>query len=312
MPVTVSVIIPTFNCGAYIAGALDSVSRQGIDRVRTIVVDDCSTDNTEAVVKSVGGDVVYFRTTVNSGPAAARNLGIEHSASRYVAFLDADDEWLPGKLHAQIDLLERDPSVIAVGGEMVPFSGRASSRPKQLPRVEIYDFRDMLMKNQLATPTVVVRREALRKVGGFCEMLRISEDYDLWLRLSRLGKVARICYPLARYRARTDGLSAGNVARTYVMHRKYIGELPKRFPDVPGIYRLSRIHLAHIALERAIEQVDCEGKCLAGLVSLAESFWKWPLPLPTARIAMIRLRRLAHTLRRYMSSTILLTLPIAH
>jgi glycosyltransferase involved in cell wall biosynthesis len=298
----VSVVIPTFNCGRYIGDALRSIETQQLTDCEVIVVDDCSTDETHRVVNALYPAAIYLRNDTNQGVSVARNRALAQARGTYVAFLDADDAWLPGKLQSQIDVLERESSVVAIGGEMIPFMQAIPQSGNAVPSVIMLGFRDMVIKNHLATPTVVVRREALARVGEFSERLKICEDYDLWLRLAEIGVIAKLCVPLARYRRRADGLSAGDGKITYALHCEFVRGLPRRFSHVQGIDRLVRMHLAQMALERAIEHVDVNGECLAGCAALAESWCQWPLALPTSTTHFLRLRRLAHTVRKGLAN----------
>src|SRR6476619_6869657 len=106
----VSVVMPAYNAGAYIGEALDSILAQGRDDVEVIVVDDGSSDDTLDVARSRGTAVRVF-AQANLGSAVARNRALDEARAPLVAFLDADDVWLPGKLDAQLRALERDPSL---------------------------------------------------------------------------------------------------------------------------------------------------------------------------------------------------------
>jgi glycosyltransferase involved in cell wall biosynthesis len=105
----VSVVIPAFNAARYLGEALDSVFGQTLTDLELVVVDDGSTDETPQVVQGYGSRVRYVRQP-NAGVASARNRGVAESSGRYVAFLDADDVWLPGKLERQLEALAARPS----------------------------------------------------------------------------------------------------------------------------------------------------------------------------------------------------------
>lgn len=110
-PVLVSVVIPSFNSSDTLEKAINSALAQSISGLECIVVDDCSTDSTREVVERISlldKRVRYLCLPSNSGsPAAPRNKGVESAKGRYIAFLDADDEWLPGKLCRQIEFMEK-------------------------------------------------------------------------------------------------------------------------------------------------------------------------------------------------------------
>lgn len=104
----VSVVIPSYECGKYIGGALRSVREQEYPNTEVIVVDDGSSDDTKQVVAVCDPRVIYVRQE-RSGPASARNTGILASRGDYIAFLDADDEWLPGKTWRQVAVFRQQP-----------------------------------------------------------------------------------------------------------------------------------------------------------------------------------------------------------
>ena len=109
MSVLVSVIMPTYNCGGYISKSIDSVLNQTVTNWELIIVDDCSTDNTEEVVKPYlekWKNISYLVLDKNSGPAVARTEAIKNATGKYCAFLDSDDLWMPDKLEKQVAFME--------------------------------------------------------------------------------------------------------------------------------------------------------------------------------------------------------------
>src|SRR5438045_2731868 len=107
----VSVVIPSYNRAHLIGETLDSVLAQDVPGMEILVVDDGSTDATEAVVLGRYGDRVRYVRQANGGPACARNTGIREASAPLIAFLDSDDLWSPGKLRKQLEMLRRDPSL---------------------------------------------------------------------------------------------------------------------------------------------------------------------------------------------------------
>ncbi len=187
MPI-VTAVIPTFNMGLYVGDAIRSVLGQTLRDVEVIVVDDGSTDDTRDVVTSFGTQVQYYYQP-NAGQGAARNLAIRASKGKYVAFLDADDIWLPEKLRRQVELLERLPEVGLTG---CGYSVRDEGGTTVLFEVVRPDFpshrtlRRMLSICQLLPGSgsgVMVRRSCFDAVGLFDETLRIAQDWDMWVRL---------------------------------------------------------------------------------------------------------------------------------
>jgi glycosyltransferase involved in cell wall biosynthesis len=185
----VSVIIPTYNRAEFLRSAVISVLNQTFQNFEIIVVDDASKDHTQEVVNSLSDKRIrYIRHEKNKRVSAARNTGIVHSKSDYVAFLDDDDEWLPAKLQKQLDLLEASPPIVGVvytGIFVVEESSRkilASSFPRNRGNV----FEEILTQNRIAqTSTFLLRKECFERVGLFDEDIDFGEDYDMWLRISK-------------------------------------------------------------------------------------------------------------------------------
>ncbi len=180
----VSIVIPTYNSARFIETAIKSVLAQTYKDYEVIVVDDGSSDNTNEVVKKFKSACTYLRQT-NAGPSAARNYGTSQSSGDLIAFLDADDAWLPGKLEAQVGLLSQRPEVGLI--ETGYYLCDADLRPiRYQPPVNLRGnaLEDMLVNFKTPlTSSIVVRRYLLKQVGGFDVSLHILEDHELCLRL---------------------------------------------------------------------------------------------------------------------------------
>ena len=200
----VSVIIPTYQHAHFVAEAIESVLAQTYPDYEIIVVDDGSTDDTVEVLSRFGERITVIHQP-NRGVSAARNTGIRASKGEHIAFLDADDVWMPDKLEKQIPLLERDEAVGLVGSDMMIFdehgtrSGIFERTPPQSGMVYATLFAS-IGRSFILMPTVVVRRRCFDEVGFFDETLTISEDADMWLRISQRWAVDFVSEPLAKYR----------------------------------------------------------------------------------------------------------------
>jgi glycosyltransferase involved in cell wall biosynthesis len=190
----VSVVIPAYNCAEYIGATLESVLAQSHRPIEVIVVDDGSTDGTDAVVRGFR-EAVYIRQP-NGGPAMARNVGIRRATGPYVAFQDADDLWTPEKLSRQLAIMESDPQIGLVFGDMKNFAADDDGGPTMFekyrlgesyfgdPRRVVNPIEQLVRMNFIPTGTVLARREALAAAGFFDESFRQAEDWDLWLRIA--------------------------------------------------------------------------------------------------------------------------------
>jgi glycosyltransferase involved in cell wall biosynthesis len=230
---TVSVVIPTYNSAAFLRGAIQSVLSQTYSDFEVIVVDDGSTDNTESVAHSFGDRVSYVKQE-NKGAGAARNHGIKRSQGKYVAFLDSDDLWLPGKLTEQIPLLDRESKIGLVYSDwaVVPEQGEAEpSYLRNRPAASGHVFDELIQCGFILTSGTVVRRSCLDDVGYFDETLSIAQDYDLWLRICYRWKVALVNKPLVIKRNR-DGNLSSNLPKTGAERILLFEKVLQKFSDI--------------------------------------------------------------------------------
>jgi glycosyltransferase involved in cell wall biosynthesis len=228
----VSVIIPTYNSAAFLPQAVESVIRQTYDNFEIIVVDDGSTDDTEAVLTPYRDVIRYFKK-VNGGPSAARNLGIAQAQGELIAFQDADDLWLPDKLQLQTDHFRENPQlgVVFTGSERFDESGLLDSNIRKgyrVPTGMIFD--RLLTEHFIAMPSVMVRRSCFAEVGLFEESLIGNEDFNLYLRLARKYAFGFINRVLVRIRVHKNNLS-DNLDRMCEDEIKNLEKIAQMFPD---------------------------------------------------------------------------------
>jgi teichuronic acid biosynthesis glycosyltransferase TuaG len=189
----VSIIMPAYNADRYVAESIRSVLAQSFGNWELVVVDDGSTDNTREVVQGfVAGDArVKYLERPNGGQAAARNTGLAAARGNLIAFLDADDLWLPEKLAAQIAVLDRtNVDLVYSDGYIFSEDGaedRFNILPGEARGAEM--FRALFTSNRIATLSVLVKRRVLDSAGRFDEdrAYQNCEDYDLWMRLAKNG-----------------------------------------------------------------------------------------------------------------------------
>jgi len=215
--VAVSVIIPAYNAAERISATLDSVLSQTFQNFEILVINDGSpdTERLEEILDSYRTRIIYIKQ-VNRGAAAARNAGIRSARAPLVAFLDADDSWLPDYLAEQIKFLESDEGYDVVYADALieggpPYGGRTYM--EIAPSEGEVTFASLAtQKCGVITSGVVARKQMILDVGLFDETLQRAHDYDLWLRLSKAG--ARFNYQrrvLLRYSYHTAGLSGDAV-----------------------------------------------------------------------------------------------------
>jgi glycosyltransferase involved in cell wall biosynthesis len=209
----VTVLIAAYNAARTIERALTSVWRQNYPEIEVIVVDDGSTDDTCIWVQELArGNLRLIRLEKNLGVSAALNAGIRQAHTDYIAFLDADDDWMAEKLIKQLPIIEARPAMtlIACGGEAVDPAGRIlDTFGLELPPYSPHEFwRALLVRTYFSRSTVVARRNKLLEVGGFDEALMVSEDQDMWIKLASSGETGFVSGVLVRIFHMPDSLGA--------------------------------------------------------------------------------------------------------
>lgn len=205
----VAVVLPCYNAETTLQRALDSVYAQTYKDFHVCAVDDESSDRTLLVLAENAHRCSYV-SQVHRGPAAARNRAIRMSNSPFLAFLDADDEWLPLKLERQISLLKDQPNIGLVCSRCV--LGRSTNGASRIFRDDVPRsgrlFQTLALNCFVFTPSVVIRRACLDEVGLFQESLPVSEDFNLWLRIAARWSIAYLPEPLAIVHKRPGSLSS--------------------------------------------------------------------------------------------------------
>jgi len=203
---TVSVVIPTFNRAHLVQDAVRSAAGQTAAPMEIVVVDDGSTDNTEAVLDGMASrlpvPLVYVRQE-NAGGNVARNRGVKAAQGAYVAFLDSDDVWHPEKLEKQLAALGTLPGAGAVYcglREVEVETGRVLSDPKRAyPAGDL--FARLLVSDVTApTSTYLVKRSIMEAAGYFDETLEARQDWDMWIRVARQAPIAVVPEALVDFR----------------------------------------------------------------------------------------------------------------
>ncbi|MEQ8396051.1 glycosyltransferase [Thalassobaculum sp.] len=250
----VSVVIPSFNRARVLEQAIDSALKQTYPHIEIVVVDDGSTDDTlERLERLQEPRLKVLSTPRNLGPARARNLGIEHCAGAYIAFLDSDDTWTPWKIETQIACFKRgEPELGAVYcGRRVRLTDGSTLDVRPGCRGDI--FATLRRRNTIPLPTLMVRREVLEKVGTFDPELPACEDWDLVLRIAQrytfdFIEGLAVAYDGAgsdRMSARARSVFIAN----HVIFRRFNGRGPR--PDILAAYlALQSRELLHLRRPR--------------------------------------------------------------
>ena len=186
-----SIIVPTFNSSKFIKRCLNSIINQSFKNYEVIFIDDFSTDNTISIIKSYKKKNFYiYRLKKNSGPGAARNLGIKKAIGKYISFLDADDFWFKKKLEIVHQYTYCNKTEIFCHNEILFKNGKKDRLLKYKINQNNFYEHLLLVDNQLSTSAVTVRKEyIIKKKIFFNESRRYFsvEDYDYWLNLTFHG-----------------------------------------------------------------------------------------------------------------------------
>jgi GT2 family glycosyltransferase len=217
-PPKVSVIIPAYNSAPFISETLHSVQAQKFREFETIVVNDGSPD-THALERELSvhiENIVYIRQR-NAGAGAARNTGIEHARAPIVAFLDADDLWLPDFLTSQYVFLGRNNyDMVYCDAQLLGMrSAYRKTFMETAPSEGEADFNAILdLRCNVITSGTVARKQAVVEAGMFENERVLAEDFHLWLRMAKRGyRIGYQTTPLLKYRIHLDGLSGNSISR---------------------------------------------------------------------------------------------------
>jgi len=199
----VSVIIPTYNRAKLLPRAIKSVLGQTYKNIELVIVDDCSTDDTRAVIKNFSQNdkrIKYLFHKKNKGAAAARNTGIKASGGKYIAFQDSDDKWIHDKLEKQMEIFNNFPnrnfvvytSFLKIGKEEASYFPYCRDVKKKNGML----FDELLIRNFIGFPTILLKKECLENVGLLDESFPRNQDWELFLRLSKIYPFKFVDEPL--------------------------------------------------------------------------------------------------------------------
>lgn len=203
---SVSVVIPTHNCLNYLPKAINSILEQNIDDLEILIIDDNSNDGTDEWLTQQNEHLPQLRSyRLNGvGSARARNFALKRVRGEFIAFLDADDYWHPGKLQKQLAFHRANPRVV------MSFTNYHHTTPESQDLGDCFGFwphfnriaiRDasfhtlpaaaerIYSENVIGTSSVMVKTKVQRAIGGFDHTLKSAEDWDLWMRFCKFGMV---------------------------------------------------------------------------------------------------------------------------
>lgn len=229
----VSIVIPCFNNGRFVAPAVRSVQAQTFENWQLVLIDDCSSDDTFPLLQELAARdprIEAHKLAENGGPGVARNAGIEKARGRYIAFLDADDLWLPNKLEKQLArLAETGAAICHTSTRFIDENG--ASIPGGVNVSALADIGQYMKTTEIGTSTAVIDTA---QTGPFAfDEMRNRQDAVLWMQLLGRGLMAAgVREPLVQYRIRPGQVSANKVKMVWITFKVYMKcpyiSLPKR------------------------------------------------------------------------------------
>jgi glycosyltransferase involved in cell wall biosynthesis len=273
----VSVIIPSFNAAAYVGEAVESALASKDVTVEVIVVDDGSTDGTLRVLEGFGSRVRSVKQD-RGGPYRARNLGAQMARGEWLALLDADDDWRPEKLAAQLALADEGTDLVYT--DRLNFGDYGRTTERQSDSVKLWEgdiFEPLLMGNFITLSSVILRKRAFEMLDGFETSRRGVQDWDMWLRYAASGRKVRLCKePLTRYRFHgeqmTNDLDQRAADREAVLRRALESDRGKKLP--PATVRRALAQVWSLAGWHAVERN--RAKAMSCYLRSA-AYWPWSL-----------------------------------
>ncbi len=207
----VSVLLPVYNAGFPLAQAIESILNQDLAAFELLIIDDASTDSSAQTIRNYAAQDPRIKAIFHSqnvGLANTLNEGLQLATYGFVARMDQDDESLPNRLRVQFDYLNANPDVMVLGSFVYHMGAKPEfDRLIELP-IAPADIKAVLTKyNCMYHPSVMLRRKEILELGGYRSQFKNAEDYDLWLRVSKVHILANVPVPLLRYRFSVTGMT---------------------------------------------------------------------------------------------------------
>jgi glycosyltransferase involved in cell wall biosynthesis len=274
----VSVIIPTYNRGKFLSLAIRSVLAQTFSDFEIIVIDDGSTDDTSAIIKTIHDDRLIYIYQVNQGRSNARNHALRLARGGYITFLDSDDLYLPSKLELQVSYLDSHPHVGMIYTSALCINEAGDPLPhKYEAKVSGHIYKDIAFFTPvtITLPTVMARREVFDAVGGFDEEMHRFEDTDMWRRISKSYCIDAIEEYTCELRTHEDNsLVALNPEHIQTSLDHYAGKILREDRETSMAVRRKGLASIYMYYGKALRHVPLwkwKGRAL-----LFTSFCYWP------------------------------------
>jgi len=290
----VSVVIPAYNGQEFIREAIESALAQTYRPIEILVIDDGSPVSMKEAVAGFGPEVRYLRQE-NGGTASARNLGWRSAGGEFIALLDQDDLWLPQKLERQVPRFAEDPRIGLVAGWMEVFDTVTGEPKGTYEPPEEMTVHDMLGHELPPVQTMIFRKSALEKIGGFDASMRGTDDWDVNIRMAAEYRVVSVQEVLGRARMHPSQQGSNgeqmyrNSLRVLEKHRQVHAGCAECAAALRKSRRLVREYYSIFIKGRA-RAAWKDGQYTAAITRVARAFWQHP-PVVT--------RALGNALRKF-------------
>ena len=225
----VSIIMPAYNCGRFIRGSIGSVLAQTYTAWELLIVDDCSTDDTAAIIASYQDERIHYsRNNQNMGAALSRNKALREAKGKYIAFLDADDSWMPEKIEKQVAFMEQNGYAFTYTAFHRTDKPLRISGPRHITKMGMYAF------CWPACPTVMYNRDKI----GLIQItdLRKNNDYAMWLHVIQKADCYLLDEDLFAYNKHNGSVSDASIAVLLYWHYRLWRQEMQCNPIAAGFY----------------------------------------------------------------------------
>ena len=262
MSLLVSIIMPVFNGQEYISKSIESVLAQSYENWELIIVNDGSTDLTEEIVynfQNLTNKIKYFHK-VNEGQVKATNFGILKSNGDYVAFLDSDDLWESDKLIKQVNFITNSKNIVFLYSKYNSIDENGNLLFTNNSYDSLNHYKDLLKRCFIGRLTVIVKKSILVELNLFDEFLHSTDDWDMWIRISKKFKLSFLDEVVASYRIHPQSMSKNsynqllNVSKVYSKHVYTNSELNKQFKNEVKWIEL-KIYLSSFLHEKKYQKI---------------------------------------------------------
>ncbi|MGL2995217.1 glycosyltransferase family 2 protein [Flavobacterium sp. TSSA_36] len=208
----ISVILPVYNASKFLTESIKSMLEQTFTNFELIIINDGSTDNSQSIIESFDDKRIRVFQKPNTGLIDSLNLAVAHSRGSWIARMDADDISAPNRLEEQIKFIDSGVAVIGTQVTLIDENGKPYGKTKLATNPE--EILANLKKHisNVVHPSVLINKTLLLKVGGYDPKMHVAEDYDLWLRISKIGKIININQSLLSLRKHGDNISSNKLS----------------------------------------------------------------------------------------------------